>query len=196
MNQFNRDQFSGRALQAKFWFAKLLYGFVLSVSLGGCATTGRHASVDRNDPVSVSKAVSTKADEFKKTQIFEAPRGNGFAPMSMFLRASKSNKTGVIAYEIYLTSSEALPPGESKGFTSAYDQDGLKLDLESVVKTESTCSKSLCIVNEELSILVDRNYLEKHQAKGVRFRLYSKVRNDDFTLSPGYIKGFLMAVSQ
>ncbi len=176
-------------------YRNFLLVIVLMHSLSGCASTGRHASVDRDDPQAVASAVSLKTDEYKKTTVFEAPKGNGFAPIAVFLRASKSNKTGVIAYEIYLTASAALPPGESQDFTSAYDLDGVRLDLETVLKTESTCSKKLCIVNEEYSILIDRNYLEKHKVNGLRFRLYSKDKKYDFNLTPGYIKGVLIAVN-
>lgn len=157
-----------------------------AISLTACVAPTQNISV--NDPQAIANAISVTRDDFKKITNYKAPNVAVNKYDALFIRASKSDATGGIGYQIYLMDQY---PGTWRFYDSAYDSNGNKLDVTQISRNLDGCSKYGCSYIEHIAINVTREYLEKNQENGIRFKVGGKGGEEIFFVPPTYITAFL-----
>ena len=140
-------------------------------------------------------------DEFKKVTTYRGSRIYIFDESTnrkdfILLRAFKTDDSETslkdnVLYQIYVVD---YYQDRWRRYNSAYDSNGLKLDLESLDR-DVNCQSRNCIYNEVLVINVTLDYLEKHLETGIKFQISGPGGKEVFSLSEEYIEKFLEAVN-
>ena len=81
--------------------------------------------------------------------------------------------------------------GDWRFYNSAYDSNGNSLDTTKISQDVGSCSTSGCSHFEHLGLNVTREYLEKNQDSGIRFKVSGKAGEEVFSIPSAYIKAFL-----
>ncbi len=157
----------------------------ITCALSACVTTPR---LDTSDPQAVSSAISVQRDDFKKITNYKGPNASPNIFDRLFLRAWKTDETGSINYQIYVMD---YYDGDWRFYNSAYDSNGNRLDTTIISRDVGSCSRYGCSHYEHLGLNVSREYLEKNQESGIRFKLSGKAGEEVFFIAGGYIKAFL-----
>lgn len=140
--------------------------------------------------VDLRSTVKVSYDEFKKLTKYE---GSNFSSGTdvIFLRAWKSGKEPVVI-QIYVMD---YYDDEWRFYHSAWDSDGVKLDVTQISTDVGVCSRySGCSHYEHLGLNVTQKYLEKHRRTGVRFKLSGKAGEEVFSIPAAHIDAFLEVV--
>ena len=161
--------------------------FISAFLLSACASM-LAPDVNPSDPQAVARAISIKRDEFKKVTNYTGPDAANF-PDSVFIRAWKPDN-GRISYQIYVRDQYE---GDWRYYDSAHDANGNRLVTTLIDREVLTCHRG-CTLWEHLGINVSREYLEKQQHQGIRFKISGKAGEEIFFIPPAYIKAFLAVV--
>lgn len=171
----------------KRWIA---VGMAFSVLLlSACVATA--PKLNANDSQAVGSAITVQRDDFKKMTNFKGPNASPDILQKLFLRAWKTDATGTISYQIYVMD---YYRGDWRFYNEAYDSNGTSLDTTIISRNVDSCSRYGCWHEEHLGLNVTRDYLESHQASGIRFKVSGKAGENVFYIPSGYIKGFLLVV--
>lgn len=156
--------------------------------LAGCAAP--RPPVNFNDPAQVSSRIQVQRDDFKKVTNFTGPSCAPNILDSVFLRARKTDN-GATSYQIYVRNYYS---GEWRFYSSAYDSNGNRLDTIVISRDVSSCSQYGCSHEEHLGLNITRDYLEKNQTDGIRFKVSGKAGEAIFAIPGGYVQAFLAVV--
>lgn len=157
-----------------------------ALTLSACVTTAPRLNV--SDPQAVSGAISIQRDDFKKTTNYKGPNASPDILDQVFIRAWKTDATGSITYQIYVMD---YYNGDWRFYHSAYDSNGNSLNTTQISRDVGSCSRYGCSHEEHLGLNVTREYLEKNQDSGIRFKVSGKAGEEVFFIPGGYIKAFL-----
>jgi hypothetical protein len=160
---------------------------VVTFVLSACAAI-LAPDTNPNDPQAVARAISVNRDEFKKVTNYTGPDASNF-PDSVLIRAWKPDN-GRLSYQIYVRDEYE---GDWRYYNSAHDSNGTRLDTTVIDREVLTCSRG-CTLWEHLGLNVSREYLEKNQRQGIRFKISGKGGEEVFYIPPAYIGAFLSAV--
>ncbi|MBP6279882.1 MAG: hypothetical protein KA388_09000 [Rhodocyclaceae bacterium] len=139
-----------------------------------------------NDPQAVLRAIGVKRDEFEKVTNYIGPNAAN-KPDSLFIRAVKTD-AGRMTYQIYVMDQY---DGEWRFYNSAFDSNGTKLNTTQISRDVIACGSSSCIQQEHLGLNVSREYLEKAQQLGIRFKVSGRAGEEIFFIPSAYIRAFL-----
>ncbi|MFH1235829.1 MAG: hypothetical protein V1685_02735 [Parcubacteria group bacterium] len=144
--------------------------------------------VNPSDPQSVMGGISVEHDDFKKVTNYTGPN-IGEKPDRLFIRAWKSDATGIIDYQIYVMDSYFYG---WRFYDSAYDSNGNRLNTTLISRDFYYDFAKIGIYEETLGLDVTKEYLEKNQESGIRFQISGKAgKKEVFSIPPTYIKAFL-----
>lgn len=155
-------------------------------ALSACVAPAPRLNV--SDPQAVLGAISVQHDDFKKITTYKGPNVLYDIFDQVFLRAWKSDATGIISYQIYVMD---YYNDEWRFYNSAYDSNGISLNTTLISRDVFSCSRYGCSHKEHLGLNVSREYLEKNQYSGIRFKVSGKAGGEVFFIPGGYIKAFL-----
>jgi hypothetical protein len=167
-----------------------LLGIALAISaLAGCA------SVDLQNPTSVSKSVRVERDDFKKFVQYSGPYVPlGFGDGGAYLRgfeASKAELKPLVEPAVQLV--VKMVTFRWVFFDSAYDADGKALETKVLDRSVGNCGSGVCVHTEIVAITMPRGYLTSH-ASGLKVQISGKGGNYVVAIPAGYIQGFLTAM--
>jgi len=169
-------------LKARKFFVAVVSTIVLS------ACVAPVPRLNLNDPQAIAGAISVQRDDFKKVTNYKGPNAADNFGDSVFIRAWKTDATGSINYQIYVMDYYG---GDWRFYNSAYDSNGNSLDTTKISQDVGSCSTSGCSHFEHLGLNVTREYLEKNQDSGIRFKVSGKAGEEVFSIPSAYIKAFL-----
>ena len=166
-------------------------GRVISVAataftLSACVATAPMLNV--SDPQAVSGAISITRDDFKKVTNYKGPNASQNFFDEVFIRAWKTDATGIITYQIYVVD---YYNGDWRFYNSAHDSNGNSLNTTQISRHVGSCNRYGCSHEEHLGLNVTREYLEKNQYSGIRFKVSGKAGEEIFFMPGGYINAFL-----
>lgn len=160
---------------------------VSAIVLSACAAPGPR--INLNDSQAVAGAISVQRDDFKKVTNYKGPDAAVGMFDSLFIRAWKTDATGNVDYQIYVID---YYDGEWRFYNSAYDSNGNRLDTTQISQDVGSCSAYRgCSHFEHLGLNVTREYLEKNQENGIRFKVSGKAGEEVFFIPSAYIKAVL-----
>jgi hypothetical protein len=165
------------------------FAAALALALVGCAAP--RPPVDYSDPAQVSARIKMERDDFKKLTNISAPSVAPHVLDALFLRAWKFD-SGSTNYQIYVRSYYS---GEWRFYNSAYDSNGVRMDVVPISRDVGTCGRYGCSHEEHLGLNVTRAYLESHKSDGIRFKVSGKAGEEIFFVPGGYIQAFLLATN-
>ena len=148
--------------------------------------------IDWSDPHETQSRVKTRIDEFQKIAHYHGPNLLQSYNDWLFIRAWRELDSSKVTYQIYISDNHY---GDWRFYDTAYDSDGKRLNLTSI-DSDVSCYSSSCEFREDFGINVDREYLEKHLATGIRFQVSGKSGREVFSVLGSYINGFLSAIDQ
>lgn len=160
---------------------------IVTFFLSACASYLK-PDTNPNDPQSVTRAIRVERDEFKKITRYTGPNASDY-PNVVFIRATKPDNEG-ISYQIYVRDQY---DGGWRYYNSAYDSNGTRLDTTVIDREVLTC-KGHCVYWEHLGLNVSRDYLEKNQQRGIRFKISGKGGEEVYFVPSAYISAVLSAV--
>lgn len=170
----------------KFWKTLLV---ATSLILSGCVSQPK---INWTIPEETQNRVQIENDEFEKTIKYRGPDVSEGID-AVFIRAWNDLKTKTTSYQIYVSD---YYWGDWRFYRTAYDSDGNNLDTTLIDRDIGSCGQYRCSHYEHVGLNVTREYLEKHTASGIRFKLSGKAGEEIFSIPGAYIKGFLDAVPQ
>ena len=145
-------------------------------------------ALNLSDPQAIAREISIQHDDFKKITSYTGPEADINWITELFIRAWKDDKTGIFAYQIYV---KDYYEGDWRIYDSAYDSEGNSLDVTQISRQVESCRYSRCSHYEHLGINITREYLEKNQESGIRFKVIGRAGEEIFTIPSAYIKAFL-----
>lgn len=157
--------------------------------LSGCAASPPR--LDLNNQQAVASAISVQHDDFKKVTQFKGPNAYPDSTGQLFIRAWKPDDTDTTIYQIYVMD---FYYGDWRFYSSAYDSNGSLLDLKEISREIRSCRGGRCSFEEHVGLNVTREYLDKNQESGIRFKISGKGGEAVLYIPPGYVTGFLSAV--
>lgn len=154
-----------------------------------------------HDSEQVKNRVSITTDEFsKKSTYYGEAYGDdnfggfvsGYVDVLLIRAGTDKNSKIPIWYQVYI---EAVAT-DFRNFTSAIDADGESMEVVSIGRERGGCfaGKNYGCSHELLGVTVSKEYLEKHTARGLRFKLFGQNGNQVVNISAQSIEGFLMAL--
>lgn len=162
----------------------------LSLILSVVACAPITPQVDVNNQQAVSDAITTEYDEFRKITSFKAPEIIQTDRNRLLLRAFKEDSGNTI-YQIYTANM-------SNGwvfYNSVYDSDGNKLNFTKISSQVVSCvGGGRCLVREDIGVNISRDYLEKHQSTGIRFKASGRNGESIYFIPGAYIRAFLSKI--
>lgn len=179
-------------MNIKSMLALLFAVFVIA----GCAGMEKYKyngnSYDFNDPVAVSEKTVTKTDKYTKSKTLEAPilyldNDGSICNLTVFKDVS-DDKIIIMVMDTYFR--------DWRFYFGASDSDGKSLNFVSLDREVKYCNRGSCTYNETFALTVDKEYLEKHSASGIEFKVFGKRKDQVFHIPAGYIKGFLNAMNR
>lgn len=165
-------------------------GITTALTLTACIAPAPR--LDVNNPQIVANAINVKYDEFKKMTTYTGPNISSIYGNQLFIRSWKTDLTGSTAYQIYVQDHYS---GDWRFYNSANDSNGIELDTKLLAREVGYCSQYGCSKDETLGLKISREYLEKNQETGIRFKVSGKAGEAVFFIPAGYIKGFLSSVN-
>jgi hypothetical protein len=141
-----------------------------------------------NDSQAVAGAISVHHDDFKKVTNYEGPNASAEMGDSLFIRAWKADAIGSVNYQIYVRD---YYDDDWRFYDSAYDSNGNSLDTTQISQDVGYCRAYSCTHYEHLGLNVTREYLERNQENGIRFKVSGKAGEEVFFIPSAYIKAFL-----
>lgn len=129
-------------------------------------------------------------DEFRKQSEYTGEDVlDGFG--EVFSRAVKPDNSAPI-FQIYVAD---LYQGPWRYYRTTWDSDGTKLDTLQITRNVVSCGGWECYRNEEVALIITRDYLEQHRTKGLRFKLSGSGGEYIFTVPAAHIDAFLDVVN-
>lgn len=162
---------------------------ILAFSLAACAP----ARTNGYDAAAVEKGVKVKYDSFTMVRTYTAPNIARKRHALAYIRAMKSEKTGVTRYQIYLRDYYA---GDWIFYNSIYDSNGNRLDSELLSRDTAFCDRYGCNLSEDMVANISREYLEGNAKSGVRVKMIGERGEAVFRFPATYIKIFLSKVPE
>jgi hypothetical protein len=191
---------------------KIIKTIAIALSLTACVAPSVHKppqeeapapKLNLNDFQAVAKAISVERDDFKKINIYMGPAitetkynsknlvaSLGAMDSVVLISALKYDDAGKVSYQIYVSDYYG---GVMNFYNSAYDSNGNRLHT-TLINKKIHKAEYISQNNETLVLDVTREYLEKNQESGIRFKLSGKNGDAIFSIPAGYIKGFLSVV--
>lgn len=148
-------------------------------------------TVAESQAESVKVRTTSTRDDFKKLFNFKGPNLFQNGPRSLFLRATRFDKSAELFIQLYFRDQY---DGEWRFYDSAYDIEGNKLDFVSIDRKVDTCAKYGCSHFEDVGITLTRDYLDSRRETGTRLKVSGRAGEAIVVLPPGYIQGFLQAL--
>lgn len=164
---------------------KIVAFMLVAIVISACQANYR---IDGNNPQKVAAGVKSEHDEFKKQTRFTGPNSASEDYDLLMLRATKTDATGAISYQIYVADYYS---GEWRFYKSAYDSKGEKLETILISRDVTGCDRTGCGHKEHLAIPVTLKYLEENMSSGVRFKISGKAGEEVFFIPGPYIQTFL-----
>lgn len=158
-------------------------------------------TIDWRNPSETTNSVIIENDEFTREKKYFGPNiviheelGQAqFGTVDLLIRAWKTKQSTTPELQIYVHSLS----GDWQHFYGAYDSNGEKLDFLLISKEVGEClgGTGVC-THEHIGINVTQEYLRKHIATGLRFKVIGKNGDEIYTINGPYIQGFLFAVNK
>jgi hypothetical protein len=124
-----------------------------------------------------------------KVTKYEGPNTATDGNDNVFLRAIKPD--GAKAEYLIYVADYYTYTNNWRFYHSAYDSNGNSLKVNVILREVKSCNSTWCSYIEHLGLDVSRDYLEKNQETGIRFKIVGKAGEEVFFIPSGYIKAFL-----